>query len=97
MVAWVIHIAASFPTRPLLAVESEPLLQRLTPAAKLRVVLGLTLVLFLGGMIVWVVITGARIARRYAGKPLQPSATPAEDDWTRKPLTPPTKGFDGPK
>ena len=90
MVAWILHVAASYPT-VLLAVETEPLIKRLTPVARLRVVLGLILLLFLGLMIVWIVITGARIARRYRGKPLAPSATPDENDWTRKPLTRSTK------
>jgi hypothetical protein len=94
MVAWIVDIAA-FPPQ-LLAVQTQPLIERLSPEAKLRVVLGLTLLMFLGLMIVWVVMSGARIARRYRGKPLSPTATPDENDWTHKPLTPPVEGFDEP-
>jgi hypothetical protein len=77
--------------RLLAAAGEEPLLTRLSPAARLRVLLALAALLLLGLAMILVVRTGARIARRYGRwqrSASRQSTAPDEDDWSRKPLAP---------
>jgi hypothetical protein len=79
--------------RSLLAVEqvdqkAEPLLMRLQPVTRAKILMALLALVLVGIALVALVWIGARHLRRIAKTPLR-STRPHDDDWYRKPLIPP--------
>ena len=76
--------------RSLLAVDQkgEPLLMRLHPETRAKVLMALLALVLVGMALVAMVWIGARYLRRIAKTPPR-SMRPREDDWYRKPLIPP--------
>lgn len=67
--------------------KAEPLLVRLDPVSRAKVLMSLLALVLVGIALVATVWLGARHLRRIARKPLRPTQ-PHEDDWYRKPLIP---------
>jgi hypothetical protein len=90
-------IAWAVPTARLLAdadQKAEPLLLRLDPESRAKVVMSLLALILLGLALVAMIWLGARHLRRIARKRLGPAAE-HQDDWYRKPLVrhePPSSG-----
>lgn len=82
----------------LVAQQAEPLIRRLDPATRAKVLLALGAVVVLGvTMIVLIWLTG-RATRRYMGScEPKPSARPGvqQDDWARTPIVPPIEESPG--
>jgi hypothetical protein len=76
--------------RSLLAVDqkAEPLLMRLQPETRAKVLMALLALVLVGIALIALVWIGARYLRRIAHTPPR-STRPHEDDWYRKPLVPP--------
>lgn len=67
--------------------KAEPLLMRLDPQSRAKVVMALLGLVLVGVALVVMVITGRRLVVRIARRSYQPTPT-HEDDWYRKPLVP---------
>ena len=77
----------------LVAQADQPLLQRLDPATRAKVLVGLAGVLLLGLVGILLVWLAGRVARAYANRtsavrPRWLRADLREDDWAKKPLAP---------
>lgn len=84
------------PTTLLVAVimgteATRPVWFRLTPEDRIRVLLALAILLFLGFAFAAFAWWAGRWTRRYMNRPLRPSRQQDlhADDWARKPLLPP--------
>ena len=66
--------------------QVEPLLVRLDPANRAKVLMAILGLVVLGGVLVAMIWLGARYVRRVAREPLRPTS-PRQDDWYRKPLS----------
>jgi hypothetical protein len=67
--------------------KAEPLLMRLDPVSRAKVLMSLLALVLMGIALVAMVWLGARHLRRIARKPVRPTVE-HEDDWYRKPLIP---------
>jgi hypothetical protein len=67
--------------------KAEPLLMRLDPVSRAKVIMSLLALVLVGIALVAMAWLGARHLRRIARKPLRPTVE-HEDDWYRKPLIP---------
>lgn len=68
--------------------QAEPLLTRLDPATRAKVLMALLGLVLVGLSLVALAWLGGRRLRQLASKPLPPTQ-PKEDRWYRKPLVPP--------
>lgn len=68
--------------------QSETLFEQLSPLNRLRVLMGLVLVLVLGVVIFMVIRAGAHMVRGFsaAARRLPKTSLPDPDDWARRPL-----------
>lgn len=67
------------------ATENEPLLRRLSPSQRGRVLLALAGLVLLGLLVVAMIWLAGRYWRKQVRRPLPPTSA-KEDDWARKPL-----------
>jgi hypothetical protein len=77
----------------LLLSQAEPLIRRLDPATRVKVVASLFAVMVLGLSGILIIWLAGRAARRYANRTASPArrrsgARWREDDWADKPLAP---------
>ncbi len=79
-----------------LLAQSETLFDQLSPLNRLRVVMGLVVVLILGVVIFIVIRAGAHLWLGYsaAAKRLAKTSLPDEDDWVNRPLNSPAEQDD---
>jgi len=68
--------------------QAEPLLTRLDPATRAKVLMALLGLVLVGLSLIAFAWLGGRRLRQLASKPLPPTQ-PHEDRWYRKPLVPP--------
>ncbi|HUG71656.1 MAG TPA: hypothetical protein VMM76_28185 [Pirellulaceae bacterium] len=76
----------------ILAQQAEPLLRRLDPQTRAKVLATLAGLVILGFAMIALVWLGGRAARRYMGIEKKPRRREPEvnpDDWAHKPLVPP--------
>ncbi len=75
---------------PLFAAEeqAEPLLMRLDPQRRAKVLMALLGLVLVGVALVAMAYLGGRYLRRMIKQPVR-STRPRDDDWARKPLIPP--------
>ena len=83
-------------TTALLLAQSETLFDRLGPLNRLRVIMGLVVVLILGVVIFIVIRAGAHMWLGYsaAANRLAKRSLPDEDDWANRPLNSPAEQDD---
>ncbi len=77
---------------------TRPVWFHLAPEDRIRVLLALAILLFLGFAFAAFAWWAGRWTRRYMNRPLRPSRQqdPHSDDWARKPLLPPEdQGIEG--
>jgi len=76
--------------------QSETLFDQLGPLNRLRVIMGLVVVIILGVVIFMVIRAGAHMALgcSAAAKRLAKSSLPDEDDWANRPLKSPMEHHD---
>jgi len=67
--------------------RAEPLLMRLDPEQRAKVLMALVGLVLVGSLLIALVWLGGRHLRRIAGKRPRP-ASPRDDLWYRKPLVP---------
>lgn len=75
----------------LLAQQTAPLIRRLDPLSRAKVLAALTALLILGATTILLVWLIGRATRRYMNAGWKPPPTTGRDrdDWARKPLLPP--------
>lgn len=76
----------------LLAQQAEPLIRRLDPQTRAKVLAALAGLIILGIAMIALVWLGGRATRRYMGFEAKPRRREPEinpDDWARKPIVPP--------
>ncbi len=76
----------------LLAQQTEPLIRRLDPQTRAKVLAALAGLIILGFAMIALVWLGGRATRRYMGiEPMQRRREPGinPDDWAHKPIVPP--------
>ena len=73
------------PFRVLLLAAEEPLLHKLDPALRAKVIMALIGLVLLGLALVLLVLVGGRYVRRLARQRTGPMQ-PGQDDWYRRPL-----------
>jgi hypothetical protein len=78
------------------AEQSEPLIKRLDPVSRTKVLMALTALLLLGGALIAIVMLWGRHARRKTREPFPPSRT-NEEEWYNKPLVPKPRDDDEPE
>lgn len=66
--------------------QAEPLLVRLDPASRAKVLMAILGLVVLGAALLAMIWLGARWVRRLAREPMR-STSPRQDDWYRKPLS----------
>jgi hypothetical protein len=73
---------------------ARPLIFRLDPELRAKVVMALLAIILVGGLLVAIAVLGGRRARRLARDRAQPGTTHG-DAWYQKPLSPPDSAGPG--
>jgi hypothetical protein len=70
------------------AEQAEPLLMRLDPQRRAKVLMALLGLVLVGVALIVLAFLGGRYLRRVIKQPIR-ATRPGDDDWSRKPLIPP--------